>query len=150
VIVPDVNLLLYAEIDAYPAHADARRWWEELLNSDEAVGLPPVCLFGFLRISTNRRVFAEPLAIDDALSRVRRWLEQPNVTSLVPGSEHLDIAFRLLAQLGTGGNLTTDVQIAAHALEHGAEVHSNDGDFARFERVRWANPLAPRRTSRRR
>jgi toxin-antitoxin system PIN domain toxin len=149
VIVPDINLLLYAEIDAYPVHGDARRWWEALLNGNAAVGLPPACLFGFLRISTNRRVFAEPLAIDDALSRVRRWLEQPNVTRLVPGSEHLDIAFRLLAELGTGGNLTTDVQIAAHALEHQAEVHSNDGDFARFEGLRWVNPLAPPRGSRR-
>lgn len=51
------------------------------------------------------------------------------------------IAFRLLEQLGTGGNLTTDVQIAAHALEHNGEVHSNDADFSRFERVRWANPV---------
>jgi uncharacterized protein len=149
VIVPDINLLLYAEIDAYPVHGDARRWWEEVLNGNEAVGLAPVCLFGFLRISTNRRVFAVPLAIDDALSRVRRWLEQPNVSRLVPGGEHLDIAFGLLAQLGTGGNLTTDVQIAAHALEHGAAVHSNDGDFARFEGLRWVNPLAPPRASRR-
>jgi len=148
VIIPDINILLYAEIDAYPMHASARRWWEGALNGDVPVGLPPVCLFGFLRISTNRRVFAEPLAIDDALARVRRWLEQANVVRLVPGSEHLDIAFELLAQLGTGGNLTTDVQIAAHALEHRAEVHSNDGDFARFAGLRWLNPLAPPRSSR--
>jgi hypothetical protein len=32
VIVPDVNMLLYAEIDAFPRHAAARAWWEELLN----------------------------------------------------------------------------------------------------------------------
>jgi toxin-antitoxin system PIN domain toxin len=142
VIVPDVNLLLYAEIDAYPVHAAARRWWEEALNGERTVGLAPVCLFGFVRIGTNRRVFAEPLAVGEALERVRGWLEQPNVTYLVPGSEHLQLALRLLSQLGTAGNLTTDVQIAAHALEHNAEVHSNDGDFARFEGLRWVNPLS--------
>jgi toxin-antitoxin system PIN domain toxin len=142
VIVPDINLLLYAEIDAYPVHRSARAWWEAALNGDDLVGLAPVSVFGFVRISTNRRVFSEPLSVEAALARVRRWLEQPNVTYLLAGSQHLDIAFRLLARLGTACNLTTDVQIAAHAIEHQAEVHSNDGDFARFEGLRWINPLA--------
>ncbi|MBN1611739.1 MAG: hypothetical protein JW940_34215 [Polyangiaceae bacterium] len=121
-IVPDVNLLLYAEIDAFPLHPSARRWWEDLLNGDRPVGIAPVCLFGFLRLATNRRVFLEPLSVDDAIGRVRRWLGQPVVSYLVPGSRHLEMAFRLLGQLGTGGNLTTDVQIAAYALEHSGEV----------------------------
>lgn len=140
-IVPDINLLLYAEIDSYPQHAAARSWWEKLLNGDSIVGIAPVCLFGFLRIGTNRRVFNDPLPVDDAIERVQRWLAQPNVTCLVPGSQHLQIAFRLLQQLGTASNLTTDVQVAAHALEHNGEVHSNDADFSRFERLRWVNPL---------
>lgn len=79
-IVPDVNLLLYAEIDCFPHHLAARKWWEKLLSGDRAVGIAPVCLFGFLRIGTNRRVFDEPLSIGDAIARVQRWLDQPNVT----------------------------------------------------------------------
>jgi hypothetical protein len=141
-IVPDINLLLYAEIDAYPLHPAAKLWWEELLNGERAVGIAPVCLFGFLRISTNRRVFTEPLAVDDAIARVQGWFEQAHVSCLVPGSGHLEIAFRLLRQLGTAANLTTDVQVAAHAIEHNGEVHSNDADFTRFDGLRWVNPLA--------
>jgi len=38
--------------------------------------------------------------------------------------------------------LSPDVQIVAHAMELNAEVHSNDSDFARFEGLRWVNPLA--------
>ena len=140
-IVPDINMLLYAEIDAYPQHAAAKLWWEELLNGERAVGIAPVCLFGFLRISTNRRVFMEPLAVDDAIGLVQGWFEQAHVTCLVPGSGHLEAAFRLLRQLGTAGNLTTDAQIAAHAIEHNGEVHSNDGDFGRFDGLRWVNPF---------
>jgi toxin-antitoxin system PIN domain toxin len=143
VIVPDVNLLLYAEIDAHPLHAPARRWWEEVLSGERQIGLAPVCLFGFLRLGTNRRVFTEPLPVTDAIGRVEGWLERPNVTTLVPGRAHLEIAFRLLRQLGTGANLTTDVQIAAHAMEVNGEVSSNDGDFGRFEGLRWVNPLRP-------
>lgn len=140
-IVPDVNLLLYAEIDAFPEHEAARTWWEGLMNGDRLVGVAAPALFGFVRLSTSRRVLAEPLPVADALARVRAWLERPHVTFLVPGPRHLEIAFRSLERLGTAANLTTDVQLAAHAMEHGGELHSNDTDFARFEGLRWLNPL---------
>jgi hypothetical protein len=141
VIVPDVNLLLYAEIAAFDQHTAARRWWEAILAGERQVGLASAAVFGFLRISTNRRVFVDPLPVDDAIARVTSWLELPSVTFLVPGSRYLETAFRLLRQLGTGANLTTDVQLAAHAIEHGGEVHSNDHDFARFDGLRWIDPL---------
>src|SRR5687767_14020131 len=99
-------------------------------------------MFGFIRISTNRRVFNEPLAVAEPITRVRRWLGQPNVTVLIPATRYLDTAFQLLVQLGTASNLTTDVQLAAHAMEHAGEVHSNDSDFGRFDGLRWVNPLA--------
>lgn len=140
-IIPDINLLLYAEIDAHTLHARARRWWEDVLSGERQVGLAPVCLFGFLRLGTSRRVFTDPLPVEDAVARVERWLGRPNVTALVPGRAHVDTALRLLRQLGAGADLTTDVQIAAHAIEINGEVHSNDSDFGRFEGLRWVNPL---------
>jgi toxin-antitoxin system PIN domain toxin len=142
-IVPDLNMLLYAEIDAYPVHAVARRWWEQALNGERPIGLPPVCLFGFLRLATNRRVFTEPLSVTQAIARVEGWVGRSNVSVLLPGRAHLETALRFLARLGTAANLTTDVQIAAHAIEVNGEVHSNDGDFGRFEGLRWVNPLQP-------
>jgi toxin-antitoxin system PIN domain toxin len=140
-IVPDVNLLLYAEIDAFAQHPAARRWWEDVLAGDRRIGLASPALFGFLRIATNRRVFTEPMLVEDALARTRAWLEHPNVTHLIPGTRHLELAFGLLGTLGTGANLTTDVQLAAHAIEVGGEVHSNDRDFGRFEGLVWVDPL---------
>jgi uncharacterized protein len=141
VIVPDVNLLLYAEIAAFDQHPAARRWWETVLGGDRQVGLASVAVFGFIRIGTNRRIFSEPLSVIDAIERVHRWLELPNVSFLVPGSRWLEVAFGLLRKLGTGANLTTDVQLAAHAIEHAGEVHSNDQDFGRFDGLRWIDPL---------
>jgi predicted nucleic acid-binding protein len=44
-------------------------------------------------------------------------------------------------ELGTAGDLTTDAQLAALAMERQAELHSNDVDFARFCGLRWVNPL---------
>jgi len=54
----------------------------------------------------------------------------------------LEISFRLLRDLGTAENLTTDVQLAALAIEYQGELHSNDVDFGRFSQLRWINPLA--------
>ena len=140
-IVPDANLLLYAHITVFPEHARARKWWEATINGEEPIGLTAPALFAFLRVGTNGRLFATPMSVSEAVGLAEGWLVEPNVSYVVPGSRHLEIAFTLLHSLGTGGNLTTDVQLAAHAIEHGAELHSNDNDFARFDGLRWRNPL---------
>ena len=48
----------------------------------------------------------------------------------------------LLRAAAIGANLTTDAHIAAFAIEHAGTVYSNDSDFARFDGLRWKNPLA--------
>ncbi len=140
-IVPDLNLVLYAHFTAFREHDRAKKWWEALLNGPEEVGIPGVVLFGFLRLSTSTRVFTAPLSIEAALERVDSWLACPGARLLLPGPRHLAIAFALLRDAGTAANLTTDAQIAALAIEHQAEVNSNDSDFARFKGLRWSNPL---------
>lgn len=141
-IVPDVNLLLYAVVSAFPQHKAALAWWEEAINSSAQIGLSSPAIFGFIRIATNPRVLSPPLTVDAATDYVSAWLGQPNVTHLIPGPRHVEIAFGLLHGVGTGGNLTTDVQLAALALEHDADIYSNDTDFGRFPGLRWCNPLA--------
>jgi uncharacterized protein len=140
-IVPDINLLLYANIASFPQHQAAHAWLTAILNGDEQLLLPSVSVFGFIRIATNPRVFDRAMSVDEALARVETWLGQPQVHFLAPGPRHTEIAFRLLRELGSAGNLTTDVQLAAHAMENQAELHSNDTDFARFKDLRWVNPL---------
>lgn len=141
-IVPDVNLLLYAHVSAFPEHARARRWWEGVLSGEEQVGLALPALFGFLRIATHPRILQPALAVPAALAIVEGWLARPQVQLVQPGPRHLELAFGLLRGLGTTANLTTDVQLAALAIEHQAQLHSNDGDFGRFPQLRWVNPLA--------
>ncbi|HVX97717.1 MAG TPA: type II toxin-antitoxin system VapC family toxin [Polyangia bacterium] len=140
-IIPDVNLLLYAHLAAFREHAKAKTWWERALNGTTTVGVAAPALFGFIRLVTNRRVHEPAMSVEAALACVEGWLERPHVQLLLPGSRHLEISFALLRRLGAAANLTTDVQLAALALEHRAELHSNDGDFRRFTGLRWVNPL---------
>ena len=79
------------------------------------------------------------------LEIVEEWLEQPVVRVLVPGRDHARHCFGFLRKLGVAGNLTTDAHLAALALDDQAELHSNDGNFARFPGLRWRNPLEQRK-----
>lgn len=139
-IVPDVNLLVFAYNVRAPLHDPARLWWNGLLNGDEPVGVPWAVSTGFVRIITNPRAVTAPLSPLDAVSRIRDWFLNPHVVPLNPGAGHLSHFQRYLASAG-GSNLVPDAHIAALAMEHDAELHSHDSDFARFPGLSWRNPL---------
>jgi hypothetical protein len=141
VIVPDVNLLLYAYDASSRFHPAAAAWWRACLSGSEPVGLPPVVVFAFLRIGTSRRVFEHPMTPDEGAGHVRAWLAQPIVQVLEPRADHLERVLTLLESLGTAGNLVTDAQLAALVLESDAVLHTADTDFLRFAGLTWLNPL---------
>jgi len=139
----DVNLLLYAVNRDAPLHDAAHAWLEDALSATETVAFAWAVLLAFVRLSTNRLVFAEPLSVEDAFRVVDAWLAQPCSAVVHPAERHASILRKLLDGIGTAGNLTTDAHLAAIALEHGAELYSSDRDFARFPGLRWRNPLVP-------
>jgi uncharacterized protein len=141
VIIPDVNILVYAyNVDA-KQHRAAKDWWERTLTEPEVVGLPWVTILGFIRVSTQRRIIDHPMFPKDAVERVRSWLAVPNVQIISAGEEHGEILFELIDEVGTAGDLTTDAHLAALAIEHRGRIVSTDADFARFRGLRWFNPL---------
>lgn len=141
-ILPDVNLLLYAVDAEAPRHEQARAWLERVLSGTEEVGFAWAVALGFVRISTNPNVFEEPLEAARAFGYVEEWLARPVALTLNPGAGHLALMRELLRELGVAGNLTGDAHLAALAIEHGAELHSSDTDFARFKGLRWSDPLS--------
>jgi len=141
-ILPDINLLVYAHNLRAARHAEARLWWEECLTGRQSVALAWVVILGFVRITTHPKVFPNPLSTVDALDRVEEWLSLPHFHLLEPSENHFDAWSSLLKNLGTAGNLTTDSHLAALAIERGLVLHSTDADFARFPGLKWKNPLA--------
>ena len=142
-IIPDINLLLYAHDSGSPSHAKAADWWRSCLSGNEPVGLAQVVVFGFVRIATNARVFLNPMTSAEAAGHVRSWLEQPPVQLIHPGPDHVRHVLKLLEGLGTAGNLVTDAQMAALVMDHNAVLHTAETDFLRFQGLRWLNPLTP-------
>ncbi len=141
-ILVDANLLIYAVNADAPLHRKAKSWLESALSGQETVGFPWSVLLAFLRLTTRSGLFRHPLPVDTAFDLVASWLDQPSATLVEPGPRHLQVLRELLRPLGTGGNLTSDAHLAALAIEHGAELCSSDIDFARFQGLKWRNPLA--------
>jgi toxin-antitoxin system PIN domain toxin len=142
VIVPDANLLLYAYDSDSPFHDAAQSWWQGCLSGQEPVGLTHPTLFAFLRISTNVRIYANPMTLAESGGHVRSWLARRVSQVLQPPADHANQVIALLESAGgTAGNLVTDAQIAALALSHRAVVHTADRDFLRFADVPCHFPL---------
>jgi toxin-antitoxin system PIN domain toxin len=146
-IIPDINLLLYAYDSNSPFHAKAAGWWQSCLSGTQPVGLVHVVVFGFIRIATNARAFQNPMTPAEAAGHVHSWLEQPPVQVLGPGPDHVRQVLKLLEMLGTAGNLVSDAQMAALTMEYDAELHTADADFVRFQGLRWFNPLTGTRSA---
>ena len=141
-ILLDANLLVYAVNADALLSGKAKSWLESALSGQETVGFPWNVLLAFLRLTTRPGLFRHPLPIDTAFDLVASWLDQPSATIVHPGPRHLQVLRELLLPLGTGGNLTADAHLAALAIEHRAELCSSDTDFARFNGLKWRNPLS--------
>ena len=140
-ILPDINLLIYAHNLAAPQHPKALAWWNRCLEGHEGVVLAWVVIQGFVRIATHPKIFENPMPVADALGRVEEWLTLPHVQVVHPSSSHFQIWSSLLKQLGSAGNLTTDAHLAALAIDRALTLHSSDADFSRFPGLKWKNPL---------
>jgi toxin-antitoxin system PIN domain toxin len=141
VILLDANLLVYAHISDSPAHEQARRWLDDRLNGSAPVGFPWPTTLAFLRLVSNPRIFERPEPIEHAWRQVQEWLNCPVAWIPQPTERHREILQSLLLSGGVRGNLVPDAHLAALAIGHGLLLCSTDGDFARFEGLRWQNPL---------
>jgi toxin-antitoxin system PIN domain toxin len=141
VILPDTNLLLYAYNSTDPRHTLARNWFKEVVNGSEPVAFCWPVILGFLRVSTNQRAFLQAFEIAEAIEIVNRWLRQPNSVVIAQTERHWVVLSDLLIKGQVRGPVTTDAEIAALAVEHGATVYSADRDFLRFPNVTLVNPL---------
>jgi len=141
-ILLDANLLVYAHVRDMPHHEESREWLDQQVNDLPRVGFPWPSLLAFIRLTSNPRIYDRPLRVGDAWRQVKTWLSAPSAWIPLPTEKHQETLDRLLeAEVGMRSNLVHDAHLAALAIEHGLELCSADSDFARFEGLRWKNPL---------
>ena len=115
-ILPDVNLLVYAYNTDAPWHPQAKRWWETCLDGSQPVAIAWVVALGFLRLMTSRAVMQRPMAMEVAIQHLGRWLERPSVLILQPGLRWVPFTgqFWPLTSLTPGGRNMARSQYRPH------------------------------------
>lgn len=140
-LIPDVNILVYAYNSDAPFHAESRAWLEEAMSGTERIGYAWAVVLGFLRLMTSRDILVNPLDGEATIGIIRSWLSRRISVIVQPGPAHLEILQSLVVSTGMAGRLTTDLHLAALAIELEATVISNDLDFRRFPGLRLRNPI---------
>ena len=138
----DSNILLFAVDDSSRFHDRAAGWLAEQLNGSRRVGLPWQVLGAFLRIATNPRAAEHPLSPEEAWAHLEAWLATDVAWIPAPTDRHAEVLGSLMVSYGLRGNLVSDAQLDALAVEHGLTIYSADTDFARFREIEWENPVA--------
>jgi toxin-antitoxin system PIN domain toxin len=139
-ILPDVNVLVYAFRKEAPQHSICRTWLRQIIFENEPFGISPLALGAVVRISTDHRIYNNPSTPEDAVGFCDDLIEQPHCHLVEPGERHWDIFKRLCLETNTTGRRVTDAWYAALAIEWGCEWITFDRDFARFPGLKWSTP----------
>lgn len=110
------------------------------MAGEEPFTVPLTVWASFLRIATNRRIFAVPTPRAEAFDFVEATRGQPHHLRVEPGPNHLRLLRGLCEEADLVGDLVPDAVLAAIAVEHACRVATLDRDFARFSSVEHLRP----------
>lgn len=136
-LMPDVNVFIYAHRLDVSEHQLHREWLERALRGPEHVGVSELVLASFLRIVTNHRIFKEPTSVEDALAFTHAIRSGRRAIAVVPRERHWTVFTDLCRTVGARANVVPDAYLAALAIDYGATWVTNDRGFARFPGLMW-------------
>lgn len=140
-VIPDVNILVYAYDRGSRFHLEAKAWLEEALTNDE------VCfswhtITGFLRVLTLPKIHSSPVSLEAAIRIVTEWFSLENTHLVSFEKKNWRNFANLLLESQASGNLVMDAHLAAIAASYGATVASTDRDFTRFPGISLIDPVS--------
>jgi hypothetical protein len=142
-ILPDVNVLVYAYREEAPLHGQTRAWLQHQVQLPQPFGLSEFVGSAFLRVVTHPRIFTIPSPLDAAFAFWNALATRENCVIIRPGPRHWQIFHDLCRAGGARGNLIPDAYLAALAIESGGEWITHDRGFSRFPGLRWSLPSPP-------
>jgi len=138
-IMPDVNVLVYAHREDEKVHDAYRTWLEQAISSVEPFALSVLVAVAFVRIVTNPRIYREPTPLPAALATIETIAGHPRCYIAAPNSGHFADVARLCRAAQATGKLVADAQHAALAIAEGCTWVTRNADFGRFQAhgLRW-------------
>src|SRR5687767_3496395 len=101
-ILPDVNVLIYAFRPGVPEHTICRPWLDDVILGEARFGISPLALGGLVRITADARL-RMPSEIGEALGFCQDLPSQPHCQMVEPGERHWQIFQRLCVETNTRG-----------------------------------------------
>lgn len=83
----DVTVLLNATFEGSVHHESALDWLMRARSDSQGLGLFSNVLVSFMRISTDRRIYEEPLSLEDSMRFVDGLLASPHVRVINPARQ---------------------------------------------------------------
>ncbi len=139
-LMPDVNVFVGAWHSGSSEHARLAAWLGDAISDGRQIWLSSLVMAGVVRITTNPRIFVHPMPLNEVLDNCRMLLDSGAAIMAHPGPDHLRLFSTLCRQANAHGNLVTDAQHAAIAIENNATWVTLDRDFARFPGLDWQTP----------
>lgn len=140
-ILPDVNVLVYAFHRGAAEHDRYAAWLTEAMNTS-VLALAEPALTGFVRIVTNPRIVVNAAPTPAALDFLDRVRGAPRARVIAP-TVSTWTRMREIAERDpqVRGKLVPDAWLASLALSHGCRLATADRGFARFEGLDWFVPV---------
>ena len=140
-ILPDVNILVYAFRPHDQMTEGCRDWFESEIANESPFGTSELVLSAFIRVVTNPRWYPDPASTREALEFCEWLLDHSNCVVLRPQARFWQIFADLCRIPGVRGNLVPDAFHAALAVESNATFITFDGDYGRFPNLNWQRPF---------
>lgn len=139
-MMPDVNVLVYALRYDSSHHRVCRNWLNQVIDRDVRIALSPLVLSAVVRIATNAKSYKQPSSLDEAFGYCSELRSLRTAHLIEPSERHWGIFEKLCKSTETRGGRVSDAWFAALAIDWGCEWISVDGDFARFPGLKWSRP----------
>ena len=99
-------------------------------------------VYEFLRVSTHRNIFRNPLSAAESWAFVESLMASPGLRMLVPTERHRTVAGEVLRELPhLAGNIMHDAETAILMREHGVRrIYTRDLGFHRFPFLETIDP----------
>ncbi len=138
-LMPDVNVLIYAHRQDEAWHEPYADWLKQVVDGPEPFALSVLVAVDFIRIVTNPKIYGDPTPLPVAIAAMEQLAAHPRCRIATPGANHFGDVARLCRAVGATGKLVSDAQHAALAIAGGCTWVSRDADFKQFERhgLRW-------------
>ena len=134
-MTPDVNVLVAAFRPDHPHHLPARTWLDGAVQQAAFNHTPLVLLgmvvTGFVRVTTNPRVFKQIDTLEDVTSFIDTLMACPGVDHQASCAAWPGFRDMCLSQQASG-NLVSDAWIAATVMHIGETLCTFDRDFTRL------------------